>query len=118
MTLPTLLFRAADDFQALRDANRILAAEGFSVGVICAGNPIGILHGTYAIQKWSNLSDVERRGLHGDLLSDPRRGPITATLYDSAPPLARRAFARAAAVVAGVQRDQVPADMAREGAAL
>lgn len=102
MILPTILFRARPDFQALRDANRILAAEGFSVGIICAGNPIGILHGGYAIQKWRNLNNAERRGLHGDLIGDPRRGPITATLYDCAPPLARQAFARAAAAVAGI----------------
>lgn len=109
MTLPTILFRAEGDFQALRDANRILAAEGFSVGITCANSPIGFMHGSYAIQKWRNLNEAQRRGLHGDLIGDPRRGPITATLYDCAPPLARQAFARAAAVVAGVRRDRVAA---------
>ncbi len=102
MTLPTILFRAEQDFQALRDANRILGAEGFSVGVTCGDEPIGIRLGSYATQKWCNLTEVERLGLHGDLVGDPRRGPITAMLYQCAPTLARQAFARAAAVVAGI----------------
>ncbi len=112
MTLPTILFGALGDFEALRDANRILAAEGFSVGLTCGDEPIGIRHGNYAIQRWCNLNDAQRRGLHGDLVGDPRRGPITAMLYQCAPTLARQAFARAAAVVAGIG---VAAEMAREG---
>ena len=104
MNLPTLLFRAsAPDFQALRDANRILGAEGFSIGLLCGSEPIGFILGTYAVQKWTSLRDAERRGLHGDLTGDFRRGPVTATLYDCAPPLARKAFARAGIAVAGLQ---------------
>ena len=98
-----ILFRAEGDFRAQHDATELLTAAGFSVGSFQAGASTGFLHGRYAVQKWRDLNAAERRGLHGTLTGDARRGPITATLHDDAPREARLAFARVAAVVAGLK---------------
>src|SRR4051794_35296443 len=97
MTAHTRTFYGSVDFQACRPAQRFLAERGFSVGSMKGPSPRGILYGEYDIQKWRNLSAEERRELHGIMAGSMRNGPITITLYDSAPEEAKAEFERAMA---------------------
>lgn len=73
-------------FAALNTVEDFLAAHGFSFGKNQRGEPTGILYGDFDIQKWRNLRANERKALHGIIeAGDHRNGPVTVTIYDTAP---------------------------------
>lgn len=92
-SVATLTFSRSGDFAAYYAAGRYLEARGFSVGLMQAHAPSGILFGDFAIGKWRNLHPPEREALHGKLTGPFRDGPITVHLFASAPPEAHEAFA-------------------------
>ncbi len=71
------------DFEAYNKAIRWLEERGFSYGSMQRDEPIGILHGDYAIAKWRNLNDQERLDLDGVIKGDKRNGPVSVTIYDA-----------------------------------
>ncbi|WP_421565936.1 hypothetical protein [Ochrobactrum sp. EDr1-4] len=72
------------DFAAVRRAEQLLQAHGFSVGVTQRGSPRGILFGAYNIQKWRNLDENDRAGLHG-ILDGDRASDAQIEIWDPAP---------------------------------
>lgn len=91
-TAISLTFSDAGDFAAERRAVDALQSAGFSVGHSQRHAPRGILFGLYNIQKWRNLSEADREGLHGVMSGDMRNGPVTVEIFDSAPDTARTAL--------------------------
>ncbi len=91
-----LMARLTDqgDFVAVRRAEQLLRAHGFSVGAMQRGSSRGILFGDYAIQKWRNLDVADRRALHGVLDGD-RASNVQIEIWDPAPLEAVRALADA-----------------------
>jgi hypothetical protein len=73
------------DFAAARSAEQLLIDAGFSVGRSQRGSPRGVLWGSYDIQKWRNLSEDDREALHGLMTGDNRAGPVTVTIFSTAP---------------------------------
>lgn len=92
-SIASIEFTGCKAFEAERAAGRALAEAGFSVGRMEHRNPRGILFGSYDIQKWHNLNQQHRAGLHGALVGDMRDGPVKALLFPEAPEAARLAFA-------------------------
>lgn len=82
----------AGDFAAVRRAEQLLQAHGFSVGTTQRGSPRGILFGNYDIQKWRNLNVSERAALHG-ILDGDRSSDAQIEIWDPAPLEAVRALA-------------------------
>ena len=72
-------------FTALNAARRALQRAGFAIGHMQSGEPIGLLHGGFAIQKWRNLSPAHRAQLHGTLEGDFRHGPVRLSLTARCP---------------------------------
>ncbi len=72
------------DFVAVRRAEQLLQAHGFSVGTTQRGSPRGILYGAYDIQKWRNLNEADRAALHGVLDGD-RSSHAQIEIWDPAP---------------------------------
>jgi hypothetical protein len=79
-----LTFSDSDNFGALLRATKWLEANGYSVGVLQADAPTGILRGPFAISKWRNMSEAEREALDG-IMDAPRRtyrtGPVRIRLF-------------------------------------
>ena len=84
----------AGDFAAVRRAEQLLQAHGFSVGVTQRGSSRGIMFGDYIIQKWRNLNVAERAALHG-ILDGDRSSDAVIEIWDPAPLEAVRALADA-----------------------
>lgn len=84
----------AGDFAAVRRAEQLLQAHGFSVGVTQRGSSRGIMFGDYIIQKWRNLNVAERAALHG-ILDGDRSSHAQIEIWDPAPLEAVRALADA-----------------------
>lgn len=72
------------DFVAARRAEALLKQHGFSVGTTQRGSPRGILFGDYDIQKWRNLDENDRAGLHG-ILDGDRASDAQIEIWDQAP---------------------------------
>jgi hypothetical protein len=77
-------------FSALTQAESFLAERGFSFGPGCAASrKAGILFGSdWVIAKWRNLTPLERHRCHGVIEGDRRNGPVTVSIFFSAPALA------------------------------
>ena len=84
----------AGDFAAVRRAEQLLQAHGFSVGVTQRGSSRGIMFGDYIIQKWRNLNVAERAALHG-ILDGDRSSHAQIEIWDPAPLEAVRALTEA-----------------------
>ena len=84
----------AGDFAAVRRAEQLLQAHGFSVGVTQRGSSRGIMFGDYIIQKWRNLNVAERAALHG-ILDGDRSSDAQIEIWDPAPLEAVAALAAA-----------------------
>lgn len=81
------------DFAAVNSAERFLSDAGFSIGSEQRGSPRGILFGEFDIQKWHNLDEGHREALHGTMTGNMREGPVTITIFSSAPDEAKSALA-------------------------
>ncbi len=79
-----IVFQQSGDFEAVRAAEKALAAGAFAIGHMQRGSPRGILYGDYLIQKWKNLSRQDIAELCG-IAEGGRDGPIVVTFYDNAP---------------------------------
>lgn len=88
----TKTFANPGTFNAVNAAQSYLHDRGFSLGTMERGSPRGILFGDYPIGKLRNLSDDQLAAMHGIMTGDMRNGPVTVTLFDSAPDEAKRAF--------------------------
>lgn len=100
-------FTADGDFVAMMEAETFLREAGFSIGTNQRGDPRGIMFGEFYIMKWRNLRKFERDALHGMSTGNNRTGPVTITIFETAPQEARRAFhneavARAALTESGL----------------
>ncbi len=82
------------DFVAVRRAEQLLQAHGFSVGVTQRGSSRGIMFGDYDIQKWRNLNVAERAALHG-ILDGDRSSDAQIEIWDPSPLEAVAALAAA-----------------------
>lgn len=93
----TIRFPAGEkDWEAMHAAEAWCRARGFSVGVLQADAPRGILLGeNIAIAKWRNLDAEDRADLHG-IMEAPgrtwRTGPVTITIRRDAPAAVIEAF--------------------------
>lgn len=76
---------SGSDFDGLHDAEAFAAEVGFSIGSMQRDQPMGLLFGDFKIAKWSNLSATERQALHGKITGDKREGPVSVTIFDTAP---------------------------------
>lgn len=77
-----LVFNETGTFGAMWAAQAWCAGNGYSYGSTCRNEPIGLLLGDFAIAKWRNLNNQERKDLDGVMTSlDFREGPVTITLY-------------------------------------
>lgn len=86
---------AGTDFAPMYAAERFLEACGFSIGHCQRGSPRGILFGDFDIQKWRNLTEADREALHGTMTGDMRAGPVTITIFETAPEEGRNAICAA-----------------------
>ncbi len=89
-------FSQKGDFEAVTAAEDFLRVAGFSIGSSERGSPRAIMFGDYDISKWRHLDQRERDALHGQMTGDGRNGPLTVTIFESAPPGAKTAFHRTA----------------------
>ena len=85
-------------------AERYLTERGFSIGRRQGGAERGILLGSFDIQKWRNLSTVDRAQLHGVMQRSgfDRDTPAVVTIFAAAPQGAHAAIRKVLPVVAGV----------------
>ena len=66
------------------EAVRALEAAGFSVGRLQASSPRGVMFGDFDIQKWRNLSPVDKERLDGHLCRHgPPRSPASVTIHSA-----------------------------------
>jgi len=72
-----LTFAQSGDWNAFYAAKDFLEAQGFSVGRMQGPDPIGLLFGSFDVQKWRNLSVAQRAALHGTIEGNKRTGPVT-----------------------------------------
>lgn len=79
------VFKQEGDFSACDAAERFCKELGLSVGTMQRRDPRGLMFGDIDIEKWRNLSDQERKALHGIMTGYMRDGPVTVTVFDSAP---------------------------------
>lgn len=91
--------RPGDDYSALSEAVLYLRLRGFSYGppdVVAVGRAArqGVLYGAWDIAEWRHLSSEDRARLHGTIAGDRVHGPITVTIFYSAPALAIAAAAK------------------------
>lgn len=94
-----IVFDQRGDFAATDVAERLLAAHGFSIGPSQRGAPRAVMFGNYAVSKWKNLNQDERRETHATLTGDGREGPLTFRLLPAAPDEAFSAAERMRALV-------------------
>ena len=84
------------DFDTGAEAERFLEGAGFSVGRLQRGDPRGIMFGPYDVQKWRNLSEADRAGLHGTCRATAMgpfaETPVRVFIKSSAPPEAHEAL--------------------------
>jgi hypothetical protein len=85
-------------------AERYLTERGFSIGRRQGGAERGILLGDFDIQKWRNLSTVDRAQLHGVLQRTgfDRDTPAVVTIFAAAPDEAHAAIRKVRPVATGV----------------
>lgn len=57
-----------ESFAAFNAAVKWCKEQGFSVGRMCAGEPVGIRRGQFDIQKWTNMSAEDKRRLDGQIV--------------------------------------------------
>ena len=69
-----------DDFAAVNAAEKWLRENGYSVGVMQAHSPRGIIKGDVIIAKWRNLSSKDRAELDGEMIGG-RGGPVTIKIW-------------------------------------
>ncbi len=81
----SITFRDKEFFVAEARAIRFLESAGFSVGRKQTHAPRGILHGSFDIQKWRNLSDRDRAALHGALVTDVKDLNSTFEIWGTLP---------------------------------
>lgn len=68
------------NFEACREAEEWCEERGIAVGVIENGRPRALLCEHCWLDKWSNISEIERRKMHGTMTGDMRHGPVTVEL--------------------------------------
>lgn len=91
----SIRFAAAGEHEAMHAAEAWCRARGFSVGVLQADAPRGILLGDVTIAKWRNLDAEDRTDLHGVMEASGRTwrtGPVTITIRRDAPSAVIEAF--------------------------
>lgn len=69
-------FTEAGDFTACRAAEQWCKDNGVSYGPLDRFDSRGLLYGNYAIAKWHNLTQRERKACHGVMTGDMRKGPV------------------------------------------
>lgn len=78
----TKTFPATGTFEAHSAACKFLAENGYSVGSMQRGAPIGVAKGDADISKWRNLGE-DVRDLDGVMVSDDfREGSVTVYLSE------------------------------------
>lgn len=80
-------------FAASLAAEQYLRERGFSIGFTEGNAPRGVRFGDCTIAKWRNLSERDKQNMHGAMSGNPRNGPVTVDLFESAPTAAIGAFA-------------------------
>lgn len=85
-------------FDSEEAALSALNNAGFSIGTNQRSDPRGLLFGDVIISKWRNLSEADKKSLHGHLVRHgPPGSPTTVTFYENgAPEQATRQVAEAA----------------------
>ena len=78
-------FNASGDFEATRAAEAFLRGRGFSFGPTQGGERRAIMFGDVQVAKWRNLRVEDIEANHGVITGPPRHGPITVTIYKTAP---------------------------------
>jgi hypothetical protein len=99
----TRTFIETGDFEAYEAAEAMAQSLGLSVGDMQRDEPIGLMHGDYAVMKWRNLSARDRDALHGVITGDKRHGPVRLSLNINCPQHVRDAF-----VALGAGYDNTP----------
>lgn len=87
-----ITFAQVGDFAACHAAEAALKAHGFAIGPTQRGAPRAIMFGDYAVSKWSNLNQNERRETHATMTGNFRDGPVILRLLPAAPDAACVAF--------------------------
>ena len=86
---PVVVFSQTGTWEATKACERFLETRGFSIGASQRGEPRGVLHGSYDIQKWRNLRPSDRAALHAVVTGDGREGPIHLRILAACPDAAR-----------------------------
>jgi len=97
-TAPSLIqqqfvFEQRSNYSAIRRAQEFLKHTGFCLGQPDARGQRGIMHGSYLIGKYSELTETNISELDGKLEGNASTGPITVIFYHSAPRHAVKKFA-------------------------
>lgn len=71
------IFEGSVDWEAVGRAEKWLADNGYSLGVMQRNDPRGVLKGDYRISKWRNMTPRHRLELDGTLEGNMRHGPLT-----------------------------------------
>lgn len=68
--MKTLIFKSdGSSFSAISDAEAWLKDNGYSVGSMERGYPIGVMKGDVSISKWTRMTATEHEQLDGRLSS-------------------------------------------------
>lgn len=78
-------FNEAEDWAAVRAAEKWCEENGISVGTMQAGSPRGLKRGVHSIAKWRNLSKSDMKLLDGQMTGDMRNGPVYIDISDPEP---------------------------------
>lgn len=92
-----IVFTAMGEWEAGDQAEAFLKQLGFSLGSDQRGAPTAVMFGDYAVSKWKNLNQDERRETHATLTGDRRYGPVTFRFLPAAPDEAVKAVEAALA---------------------
>jgi hypothetical protein len=75
-------FNVQGTFESFYEASRWAKQNGYELGSMDGRNPIAMMKGYDYIAKWHNLSNNERKSVHGVMISDYfREQPVTILIF-------------------------------------
>jgi hypothetical protein len=76
-TALVIRFDQTGDFAAINAARQWCRQNGVSFGPLDRFDVVGLMVGDYAISKWHNMTEKEKKACDGTITGDFRNGPLT-----------------------------------------